>query len=230
MTTKQKLVVGVGGFSALVALGLVPHVLYWLRERELIAIVDLDTPSERPAGVRPIRSSQLSPGEREALEARRIEVADVIQKRLQAVQELGGMKSVRAIPHIIEMWDRIGARDHYAGREAIVATGQSAIPYLRKVIMGESKDRTGNKRLMAIITCQEMGPEAFDLLPDLIEWYCTKPYYCDHVEDAIVAIGGVDAFRRVDADCDCTEPPIIRVPRPARRPSRGAGSGEDDEE
>jgi hypothetical protein len=208
MTRKHKLVLVacVGGFSALVVVGLVPHILYWLRERELIAIVDLDTPSEPPTG------------------GQGREVADVIQKRLQAVQELGSMKSVRAIPHIIDMWGRTGSKDHYAGRGALAAVGQPAIPYLRRVLRREIKDRSGNKRLMAIITCQEMGPVAFDLLPDLIEWYCTLPYYCDLVKDAIMAVGGDDAFRRVEADCDCTDPPITHVPGPARRPARGGGA------
>jgi hypothetical protein len=113
-------------------------------------------------------------------------------EREAALRELGTMRSVRAIPHIIEMWGEEGV-DHAAGRAALVAIGEPAIPSLRQAL----EDPHSKRRLMALVTCTEMGPAALPLLPKLLELYRRGPPRRRQKVDAIRAIGEAESVKEV---------------------------------
>jgi hypothetical protein len=57
---------------------------------------------------------------------------------------------------------------------------------------------TGYKLLAAIAACEEMGPAALPLVPDLLEWY-RRGVYEDEVVAAIRAIGEPESVKEVAA-------------------------------
>jgi hypothetical protein len=152
---------------------LVPSIRYHLRESELIEAVKIQSPADQRG------------------------IVDIVRKREEAVRELGEMGSVRCIPHIIQMWGQTGSRDHYAAREALTRIGQPAIPYLREVLRGQVEDPSNNRRLMTIITCEEMGSAALPLLPELLDWYRNTNHFRSHVVSAIRAIGEEPSVKEV---------------------------------
>src|SRR5262245_55312292 len=107
-----------------------------------------------------------------------------------AIEELGEMRSVRAVPAIINLWGQGGVGPaSRAGVMAVAKVGAPALPHLRRVFQ-ESKAKgmtsitllTLNSRLLfAVMTCQEMGPAAAPLLPELRS--CTQ--WAGQVADAI---------------------------------------------
>jgi hypothetical protein len=176
----KRVVVSLGIVSGLVvAVILADRVPYWLEEARLIEVLKLQVP--------PIPPTTLSGLETENLQG----VNEVITQRGEAARALGRIRSVRAIPYIIEMWGyEIGGRDSYEGQKALVLIGPPAIPYLRKILRGETPDPNRGKRRRAILTCIEMGPAALPLVPDLLEWRRTSDFFLPEAGAAIREITG----------------------------------------
>ena len=99
---RKRLIISAGVVSLFVATGvgllLAERIPYWRRERDLIDVLKPDTSQDTKDASEEAKALGVFD---------RLEHLKLIPEKLLAIQELGRMRSARAVPYILHVWDEL---------------------------------------------------------------------------------------------------------------------------